>query len=77
MAEEIANLPAAEASNTEVLRLVRQRVGQQTYRQAMLNGSMFPRESLDHLGLLHSMRLRWVAAEHHRYLQFHRSNFVS
>jgi putative restriction endonuclease len=143
MAEEIANLPATEASNTEVLRLVRQRVGQQTYRQVMLeywggacavtglslapvlrashakpwadcdndaerldvfNGfllsanldalfdrflisfdstgelmvsSTIPKESLVHLGLIHSMRLRWIALEHHRYLQFHRSNFIS
>ena len=34
---ELAELPAPAAHNTEVLRIVRQRVGQQAYRQAMLN----------------------------------------
>lgn len=34
---ELAELPAPAAHNTEVLRMVRQRVGQQAYRQAMLN----------------------------------------
>jgi hypothetical protein len=33
----LAELPPAAAHNTEVLRKVRQRVGQQAYRQAMLN----------------------------------------
>lgn len=33
----LAELPSAAAHNTEVLRMVRQRVGQQAYRQAMLN----------------------------------------
>ena len=34
---ELAAMPAAAAQNTEVQRMVRQRVGQQAYRQAMLN----------------------------------------
>ena len=34
---ELAAMPAAAAQNTEVQRMVRQRVGQQAYRQAMLD----------------------------------------
>ena len=34
---ELAELAPAAAQNTEVLRMVRQRVGQQAYRQAMLD----------------------------------------
>ncbi len=34
---ELSAMPAPTAQNTEVLRMVRQRVGQQAYRQAMLN----------------------------------------
>ena len=37
VASALAELPPAAAHNTEVLRMVRQRVGQQAYRQAMLN----------------------------------------
>lgn len=33
----LATLPADQIQNTEVLRMVRQRVGQQTYRQALVN----------------------------------------
>jgi putative restriction endonuclease len=35
--QAVATLPADQVHNTEVLRMVRQRVGQQTYRQALLN----------------------------------------
>jgi hypothetical protein len=35
--QELAAMPADAAQNTEVLRMVRQRVGQQAYRQAMLD----------------------------------------
>ncbi|MBI2744609.1 MAG: HNH endonuclease [Burkholderiales bacterium] len=34
---ELKTMPQATANNTEVLRMVRQRVGQQTYRQALLD----------------------------------------
>lgn len=34
---ELSAMPASTAQNTEVLRMVRQRVGQQAYRQAMLD----------------------------------------
>ncbi|MCB8747289.1 HNH endonuclease [Rhodoferax sp. U2-2l] len=34
---ELSAMPTAAAQNTEVLRMVRQRVGQQAYRQAMLD----------------------------------------
>ena len=34
---ELAQMPTSAAQNTEVLRMVRQRVGQQAYRQAMLD----------------------------------------
>jgi putative restriction endonuclease len=34
---ELLTMPASTAQNTEVLRMVRQRVGQQAYRQAMLD----------------------------------------
>lgn len=34
---ELAQMPTVAAQNTEVLRMVRQRVGQQAYRQAMLD----------------------------------------
>ena len=34
---ELAQMPASAVQNTEVLRMVRQRVGQQAYRQAMLD----------------------------------------
>lgn len=34
---ELTAMPAAAAQNTEVLRMVRQRVGQQAYREAMLD----------------------------------------
>ena len=33
---ELSSMPAADSENTEVQRMVRQRVGQQAYRQAML-----------------------------------------
>ena len=35
--QALASLPASDVSNTEVQRMVRQRVGQDRYRQAMLN----------------------------------------
>ncbi len=35
--QELAAMPESAAQNTEVLRMVRQRVGQQAYRQAMLD----------------------------------------
>jgi putative restriction endonuclease len=34
---ELAGMPESAAQNTEVLRMVRQRVGQQAYRHAMLD----------------------------------------
>jgi putative restriction endonuclease len=140
--KELAAMPAAAAQNTEVLRMVRQRVGQQAYRHAMLDywggacavtGLALPQalrashakpwaecasdsERLDvfngfllsanldvlfdsflvsfseegallvsnavtisdqqKLGLSAGMRLRWVSAQHGRYLDFHRHQFL-
>lgn len=138
---ELAQFPPELVRSTEVERLVRQRVGQQTFRQAMLDywggacavtGIAIPdvlrashakpwaecasdAERLDvfngfllsanldalfdrflisfsatgellvspdisaqervRLGLDQPLRLRWLAAEHTRYLQFHRQRF--
>lgn len=139
---ELSFMALPIAQNTEVLRMVRQRVGQQAYRQAMLQywggacavtGLVLPQalrashakpwaecitdaERLDvyngfllnanldalfdnflisfsddgkllvsrHisqsdrqcLGLNSSMRLRWIAVSHIKYLEFHRQKFV-
>jgi hypothetical protein len=140
--QELAAMPAVAALNTEVQRMVRQRVGQQAYRQAMLDywggacavtGLALPQalrashakpwaecvsdaERLDvfngfllsanldvlfdsflvsfseagelmvskaippsdqqKLGLDGGMALRWVSAQHGRYLDFHRHRFL-
>jgi hypothetical protein len=140
--QELAAMPTAVALNTEVQRMVRQRVGQQTYRQAMLDywggacavtGLALPQalrashaepwaecasdaERLDvfngfllsanldvlfdsflvsfsevgellvskaippsdqrKLGLTDGLCLRWVSAQHGRYLDFHRHRFL-
>jgi putative restriction endonuclease len=139
---ELSSMALPVVQNTEVLRMVRQRVGQQAYRQAMLQywggacavtGLVLPQalrashakpwaecitdaERLDVyngfllnanldalfdnflisftddgkvlisreisqsdrecLGLNSSMRLRWIAASHFEYLEFHRQKFV-
>lgn len=138
---ELAQLAPPVAQNTEVLRMVRQRVGQQAYRQAMLDywggacavtglalapvlrashakpwavcdsdaerldvfnglllaahldalfdqfllsfdeqGGVLVSPQLDAaacevLGLRPTMRMRWVAVEHQRYMGYHRQRF--
>lgn len=141
--QELAAMPAAATQTTEVQRMVRQRVGQQAYRQAMLDywggacavtGLALPQalrashakpwaecatdaERLDvfngfllsanldvlfdsflvsfseagelmvskaippsdqqKLGLTDGMCLRWISAQHGRYLDFHRQRFLA
>jgi hypothetical protein len=141
LATELAQFPAELVRGTEVERLVRQRVGQQTFRQAMLdywggacavtgiaipevlrashakpwaecptdaerldvfNGFLLsanldalfdrflisfsdagellvtpaiPQQERERLGLDKPLRLRWLADEHLRYLQFHQARF--
>ena len=140
---ELAQLAPPVAQNTEVLRMVRQRVGQQAYRQAMLDywggacavtglalapvlrashakpwavcdsdaerldvfnglllaahldalfdqfllsfderGGVLVSPQLDAaacevLGLRPTMRMRWVALEHQRYMGYHRQRFFN
>lgn len=140
---ELLTMAPLVTQNTEVLRMVRQRVGQQAYRQAMLDywggtcavtgltlpqalrashakpwaecstdaerldvyngfllsanldalfdnflisftdeGVLLVAEQIDHcerekLGLSDLMRLRWVAAQHLSYLQFHRERYFA
>lgn len=140
--QELGAMPPAAAQTTEVQRMVRQRVGQQAYRQAMLDywggacavtGLALPQalrashakpwaecesdaERLDvfngfllsanldvlfdsflvsfsvagqlliskainpndekKLGLTEGMSLRWISAQHGRYLDFHRQRFL-
>jgi predicted restriction endonuclease len=140
--QELAAMPAAAAQTNEVQRMVRQRVGQQAYRQAMLdywggacavtglalpqalrashakpwaecatdaerldvfNGfllsanldvlfdsflvcfsevgellvsKVIPPSDQQKLGLTDGMCLRWISAQHGRYLDFHRQRFL-